>query len=76
MPLPLIHALAVIKRAAAEVNNKLGLLDARRTRAIVRAAQEVIDGKLDDAFSPGGLADRLRHPDQHECQRGDRQPGQ
>jgi fumarate hydratase class II len=50
MPLPLIRALAVVKRAAAEVNNALGDLDKRRTRAIVKAAQEVIDGKLDDHF--------------------------
>ena len=50
MPSPLIRALAVIKRAAAEVNNKLGDLDAKRMRAIVNAAQEVIDGKLDGHF--------------------------
>jgi fumarate hydratase class II len=50
MPLALIHALAIIKRAAAEVNHALGSLDARRSKAIVRAAQEVIDGKLDDHF--------------------------
>jgi fumarate hydratase, class II len=50
MPLPLIRALGVVKRAAAEVNLELGLIDARRARAIVRAAQEVIDGKLDDHF--------------------------
>jgi fumarate hydratase class II len=50
MPLPLIRALALIKRAAAEVNHQLGSLDARRARAIARAAQEVIDGKLDDHF--------------------------
>jgi fumarate hydratase, class II len=50
MPLPIIHALALIKRAAAEVNRELGSLDARRANAIVRAAQEVIDGKLDDHF--------------------------
>ncbi|MGE3149606.1 MAG: class II fumarate hydratase [Pseudorhodoplanes sp.] len=50
MPLPLIHALALVKRAAAEVNQELGLLDGRRARAIVRAAQEVIDGKFDDHF--------------------------
>ena len=50
IPLPVIHALALIKRAAAEVNHKLGLLDARRTRAIVKAAQEVIDGTFDDHF--------------------------
>jgi len=50
MPLPVIHALALIKRAAAEVNHKLDLLDTRRTRAIVKAAQEVIDGAFDDHF--------------------------
>jgi fumarate hydratase, class II len=50
MPLPLIRALAVVKRAAAEVNRELGLLDGKRAGAIVAAAQEVIDGKLDDHF--------------------------
>src|SRR5215210_2210361 len=50
MPRPLIRALALVKRAAAEVNTELGLLDARRMRTIVKAAQEVIDGKLDDHF--------------------------
>jgi fumarate hydratase, class II len=50
MPQPLIRALGVVKRAAAEVNRDLGLLDAKLARAIVAAAQEVIDGKLDDDF--------------------------
>src|SRR5262249_9590793 len=50
IPLPVIHALAIIKRAAAEVNRKLGLLDARRSRAIINAAQQVIDGAFDDHF--------------------------
>jgi fumarate hydratase class II len=50
MPRPLIHALGIVKRAAAEVNRSLGLLDARRANATVKAAQEVIDGKLDDHF--------------------------
>ena len=50
MPLPLIRALGLVKRAAAEVNQSLGLLDRKRARAIVAAAQEVIDGKLDDHF--------------------------
>jgi fumarate hydratase, class II len=50
MPLPIIRALGVIKRAAAEVNHHLGSLDARRTKAIVAAAQEIIDGKLDAHF--------------------------
>jgi fumarate hydratase, class II len=50
MPRPVIRALGLVKRAAAEVNRDLGLLDARRADAIARAAQEVIDGKLDDHF--------------------------
>jgi aspartate ammonia-lyase len=45
-----IWSMATIKRAAAEVNRDLGLLDAERARAIVQAAQEVIDGKWDDQF--------------------------
>ena len=50
MPRPLIRALGIVKRAAAEVNHSLKLVDARRARAIVRAAQEVTDGHLDDHF--------------------------
>jgi fumarate hydratase, class II len=50
MPLPLVHALALVKRAAAEVNQSLRTLDAKRAKAIIAAAQEVIDGKLDDEF--------------------------
>ena len=50
MPLPLIRALGLVKRASAEVNQSLGILDAKRARAIVQAAQEVIDGKLNDHF--------------------------
>jgi fumarate hydratase class II len=50
MPLPLIHALGLVKRAAAEVNQSLGILDAKRAKAIIAASQEVIDGKLDDEF--------------------------
>ena len=50
MPLPLIHALGLIKRAAAEVNRDLGGLDGRLADAIVAVAQDVADGKLDDQF--------------------------
>jgi fumarate hydratase class II len=50
MPMPIIRALAIVKLAAAETNRQLGLLDQRRAGAIVRAAREVIDGKLDDHF--------------------------
>ncbi len=45
-----IWSIATIKRAAAEVNRDLGLLDAERAGAIVTAAQEVMDGKWDDQF--------------------------
>jgi len=50
MPLPLIHALALVKRVAAEVNRDHGKLDAPRATAIAAAAQEVIDGKFNDHF--------------------------
>ncbi len=50
MPQPLIRALGIVKRASAEVNHALRLLDAKRMRAIHQAAQEVIDGKLDGHF--------------------------
>ncbi len=50
MPQPLIRALGTVKRGAAEVNRSLGLLDAKRAAAIVRAAQEVVDGTLDSHF--------------------------
>jgi fumarate hydratase, class II len=50
MPIEIIHALGLVKLAAAETNRELGLLDARRAGAIARAAREVIEGKLDDHF--------------------------
>jgi fumarate hydratase class II len=49
-PTPIIRALGVVKRAAAEANMELGRLDPTIGNAIVEAAQEVIDGKLDDHF--------------------------
>jgi len=50
MPMAIVCALGIVKLASAETNRELGLLDQRRARAIVRAAREVIDGKLDDHF--------------------------
>src|SRR5471030_3212034 len=50
MPMAVVHALGIVKLASAETNRELALLDQRRARAIVRAAREVIDGKLDDHF--------------------------
>jgi fumarate hydratase class II len=49
-PKPVIRALGVIKRAAAEANAALGRLDPKLGETIAAAAQEVIDGKLDDHF--------------------------
>jgi fumarate hydratase, class II len=45
-----IWSLAIIKRAAAEVHRELGFLDEEKASAIIRAAQEVIDGRWDDQF--------------------------
>lgn len=50
MPMPIIRALGTVKLAAAKTNLELGLLDQRRARAIIRAAQDVLDGKFDDQF--------------------------
>ena len=49
-PAPIVRALGIVKRAAAEANMELGKLDPKLGEAIVEAAQEVIDGKLDDHF--------------------------
>jgi aspartate ammonia-lyase len=46
----LIRALGMVKRAAAEANQELGLITPEQGGAIVQAAQEVIDGKLDGEF--------------------------
>src|SRR5438094_777734 len=45
-----IRALGLIKWAAAEANHELDKLDAKRVALIAQAAQEVIDGKLDEHF--------------------------
>ena len=50
MPAPVIRALGVIKRAAAQANMELGNLDRRIGEAIVQAATEVMEGKFDDNF--------------------------
>jgi fumarate hydratase class II len=49
-PKSIVRALGIVKRAAAEVNMSLGKLDAKLGKAIAAAAQEVIDGRLDDHF--------------------------
>ena len=49
-PAPIVRALGLIKRAAAEVNLSLVKLDERTAHAIIAAAQEVAEGKLDAHF--------------------------
>jgi fumarate hydratase class II len=50
MPIAVVRALGLVKRAAAEVNRDLGSLDARRAKAIIAVAQDIADGKMDDNF--------------------------
>ena len=50
MPKRVYHAYGYVKKAAALVNEAAGRLEEQKAKAIVQAAQEVIDGKLDDHF--------------------------
>jgi len=50
MPRELIRALGIVKKAAALVNAELGLLPPEKAQLIVRAADEVIEGRLDEYF--------------------------
>jgi fumarate hydratase, class II len=50
MPVPLVHALALVKQAAALVNRDLGLLEPRLADAIAEAASEVVEGRHDAEF--------------------------
>ncbi|MFZ0267575.1 class II fumarate hydratase [Caulobacter sp.] len=49
-PLPVVRALGIVKRAAAEANLALGKLDPKIAETIIAAANEVIEGKLNDHF--------------------------
>lgn len=53
MPDEIVQAFAILKKASAIANNKLGVLDEARTRSIARACDEIMEGKLDGNF---GLA--------------------
>jgi fumarate hydratase class II len=87
MPAPVVRALGLQKKACALANMALGNLDEKLGKAIVQAADEVIEGKLDDHFPARRLADGLGHAEQHERRtrssrtsdraprRGDRQQG-
>ena len=49
-PLPIVRALGIVKRAAAETNMALGKLDPAIGAAVIQAANEVMEGKLDEHF--------------------------
>ena len=49
MPLPVVRAFGILKKAAATANKEFGL-DEAKANAIIQAAQEVSEGKLDDHF--------------------------
>ncbi|CAN0582514.1 unnamed protein product, partial [Laminaria digitata] len=49
-PEPIIRALGIVKKAAAEANMDLGKMDPELGKVIVQAAEEVIEGKLNDHF--------------------------
>ncbi|HET7628645.1 MAG TPA: class II fumarate hydratase [Bacillales bacterium] len=50
MPQPIIHAFAVLKKSAAITNEKLGKLPGEKAEAIVQAANEIINGELNEHF--------------------------
>lgn len=63
----MIRALGILKLAAAKANAELGTLPGTIADPVEQAAQEVVDGKLDEHFA-GSLSDRVRHAIKHECQ--------
>ncbi|MGH8600311.1 MAG: lyase family protein, partial [Burkholderiales bacterium] len=50
MPIDVVHAQVLVKKAAASVNMALGVLDKKKARAIVKAADEALSGALDEHF--------------------------
>lgn len=50
IPIEVIHALGILKKAAAITNHDLGILTSQKKKLIIQAANEVIAGKLDDQF--------------------------
>ncbi|MFZ4450404.1 class II fumarate hydratase [Salibacterium aidingense] len=50
MPIEVVHAFAVLKKAAALANKRLGKIEEEKAEAIAKAADEVLSGRLDDHF--------------------------
>ena len=75
MPEPLIRAVGVLKEASAQVNADLGQDGAGQGELDHRRGPRGVGRKAGRPVPAERLADRQRHPEQHERQRGDRQPG-
>ena len=76
MPQPVIRAIGILKKAAALANRDLGQLPPNLADLIVRGGRRGDRRQARRSFPAARLADRQRHADEHERQRGDRQPGQ
>ncbi len=50
MPIEVIYAFAILKKAAAQSNEELGVLDPEKSRLISKVCDEILEGKLDDQF--------------------------
>src|SRR5437588_782846 len=50
MPIEMIHSLAIIKKAAAKVNEELGLLSKEKAKVIAEVVDEILAGRLNDHF--------------------------
>ncbi len=50
MPAEIIRAFALLKKAAAIVNNRMGILDSRLSNPVIQACDEILEGKMDDHF--------------------------
>ena len=74
MQADLITATILVKKAAAEANATLGRLDADVARAIVTAADEILERPASRSVRRRRLSGRRRHLAQHERERGARQP--
>ena len=67
-PAPIVRALGVIKRAAAETNMDLGRLDPKLGQGHHRRGAGGHRRQARRSFPAGGVADRIGHAVQHECQ--------
>ena len=74
MPLEVVHAFGVLKKACALVNQDLGKMKPETADLIVAGGGRGFRRKARRSFSAARLADRQRHAEQHERQRGHLQP--